>query len=94
MANTKTNQTEKTKNTARAALDERRPYTLHRPEGDRSDFDTVTLNGKTYQIEYGKTVMLPIPVIRILEESLRNRMLAENNAMSAAETMAEKMRVI
>ena len=73
---------------------ERKPYILHRPDGDRSDFDTVTLNGKTYQIEYGKTVMLPVPVIEILEESRRNRVLAENNAINAAELMAEKMKGI
>ena len=73
---------------------ERKPYILHRPDGDRSDFDTVTLNGKTYQIEYGKTVMLPEAVIEILEESRRNRVLAENNAINAAELMAEKMKGI
>jgi len=73
---------------------ERKPYILHRPDGDRSDFDTVTLNGKTYQIEYGKTVMLPEAVIEILEESKRNRALAENNAINAAELMAEKMKGI
>jgi len=72
--------------------EERQPYMLMRPDGDRSDFDTVTLNGKTYQIEYGKTVMLPPSVIAILEESKRNRMLAENNAINAAELMATKMR--
>lgn len=88
MANTKKN----TKNTTNTTNDERKPYILHRPDGDRSDFDTVTLNGKTYQIEYGKTVMLPPPVIEILEESKRNRVLAENNALNAAELMAEKMK--
>lgn len=91
MSNTKSTQNKKASSSITV---ERRPYILHRPEGDRSDFDTVTLNGKTYQIEYGKTVMLPVPVIRILEESLRNRMLAENNAMTASESMAEKMKVI
>lgn len=74
--------------------EERKPYILTRPDGDRSDFDTVTLNGKTYQIEYGKTVMLPPEIIEILEESRRNRMLAENNAIYAAEQMASRMRGI
>lgn len=73
---------------------ERQPYMLMRPEGDRSDFDTVTLNGKTYQIEYGKTVMLPPEIIAILEESKRNRVLAENNAIYASDSMASKLRGI
>ena len=90
MSNTKKN----TKNTKNTAGGERKPYILHRPDGDRSDFDTVTLNGKTYQIEYGKTVMLPPSVIEILEESKRNRVLAENNAINAAELMAEKMKTL
>lgn len=70
---------------------ERQPYMLMRPEGDRSEFDTVTLNGKTYQIEYGKTVMLPPEIIAILEESRRNRALAENNAIVASDTMAARL---
>lgn len=70
---------------------ERRPYTLYRPAGDKSDFDTVTINGRTYQIEYNKQVMLPVPVIEVLEESLKNRMSAEEAGYSASEAAMLKM---
>ena len=68
-------------------------YTLYRPAGDSSDFDTVTLNGRTWQIKYNMPVDLPEPIIEILEESLRNRKEAEEAQFSASEAAVQKLGV-
>ena len=42
---------------------------VKKPEGVEGDFTTVTVNGKNYQIAYGKTVMIPRFVAEIIENA-------------------------
>nr|DAW92327.1 MAG TPA: hypothetical protein [Caudoviricetes sp.] len=69
-------------------LMERIPFRLHRPESERKDFRTVTVNGKTFQIAYGKEVQLPRYVVQVLEESEANDQAARLHAEERAEAFA------
>ena len=50
-------------------MKEKVPVMVMAPEGETVDFTTVTVNGYNYQIEYGKTVMVPRFVKEIIENS-------------------------
>lgn len=56
---------------------------VRRPEGVKDESCTVTVNGKNYQIMYGKDVKVPRFVANIIKESERNTMIAEENARQA-----------
>lgn len=66
-------------------LQERVPVIIHRPEGEKKDFRTVTVNGRNFQIEYDRQVMLPRYAAEVIEESERNSKLANDNARAKAE---------
>ena len=66
-------------------LQERVPVIIHRPEGEKKDFRTVTVNGRNFQIEYDRQVMLPRYAAEVIEESERNAKLANDNARAKAE---------
>lgn len=53
----------------KAHQEEKVPYVIRKPEGVEGDFTTVTVNGKNYQIAYGKTVMIPRFVAEIIENA-------------------------
>lgn len=59
---------------------ERVPVMVRRPEGSKDNFCTVTINGVNYQIEYGKEVFVPRCVKLILDESERNKEIAEERS--------------
>ncbi len=61
-------------------LNERVPVTLHRPESEKKEFRTVSVNGVNYQIAYGKQVLVPRFVAEIIKESEKNEEIAKNNA--------------
>lgn len=69
-------------------LNERVPVTLHRPEGEKKDFRTVTVNGVNFQIAYGKQVMIPRYVAEIIAESEKNDREAQSNADFLAKEFA------
>ena len=60
----------------KAHQEEKVPFVVRRPEGVEGDFTTVTVNGKNYQIAYGKTVMIP----RFIVEVIENAYLAADDA--------------
>jgi hypothetical protein len=53
----------------KAHSEEKIPFVVRRPEGVQEDFTTVTVNGKNYQIAYGKTVMIPRFVAKVIENA-------------------------
>ena len=53
----------------KAHQEEKIPFVIRKPEGVEGDFTTVTVNGKNYQIAYGKTVMIPRFVAEIIENA-------------------------
>ena len=69
-------------------LKERVPITLRRPESEKKDFRTVTVNGINYQIAYGHQVMVPRFVAKVIEESEKNAELAKIHADEKAEEFA------
>lgn len=66
-------------------LNERVPITLHRPESEKKDFRTVSVNGVNYQIEFQKQVMVPRFVAEVIHESDKNEQIAKNNADEKAQ---------
>lgn len=50
-------------------LNEKVECRIPRPEGIKEDFTTVTVNGKNYQIEYNKTVMVPRFIKAVIDNS-------------------------
>lgn len=60
---------EKTVKTKEEYMKEKVPVMIIAPEGEKVDFTTVTVNGYNYQIEYGKTVMVPRFVKEVIENS-------------------------
>lgn len=69
-------------------LNERVPVTLKRPESEKKDFRTVTVNGVNYQIAYGKQVLVPRFVAEIIRESEKNEQIAQSNADEKAQEFA------
>ena len=69
-------------------LNERVPVTLKRPESEKKDFLTVTVNGVNYQIAYGKQVLVPRFVAEIIRESEKNEQIAQSNADEKAQEFA------
>ena len=53
----------------KAHQEEKIPFVIRNPGGVEGDFTTVTVNGKNYQIAYGKTVMIPRFVAEIIENA-------------------------
>ena len=74
-----------TQNQMEDYLKERVPVTLKRPESEKKDFRTVSVNGVNFQIEYGKTVMVPRYIAEIIKESEKNEQIAKDNADKKAE---------
>ena len=70
-------------------LKERVPVTLKRPESEKKEFRTVSVNGINYQIAYGKQVLVPRFVAEIIKESEKNEQIAQSNADSRAKEFAE-----
>lgn len=62
-------------------LNEKVTFVIRRPEGIDEDFTTVTVNGKNYQIAYGKTVLIPRFVCEVIK-----------NGYDAAESAGAKQR--
>ena len=69
-------------------LNERVPVTLKRPESEKKEFRTVTVNGVNYQIAYGKQVLVPRFVAEIIRESEKNELIAQSNADEKAQEFA------
>ena len=69
-------------------LNERVPITLKRPESEKKEFRTVSVNGVNFQIAYGKQVFVPRYVEEIIKESEKNEQIAKDNADEAAEAFA------
>lgn len=57
-------------------LNERVPYIVRKPENVDESFTTVTINGKNYQIEYNRQVMVP----RFVKEAIENSYKADEEA--------------
>lgn len=57
--------------------DEPVPVTVKRPEGETANSLTVTHNGKNYQIQYNKEVMVPRKIAEIIHQSDENMAIAE-----------------
>lgn len=57
--------------------DELVPVHLIQPEGETQNAKTVTHNGKNYQIQYGKEVMVPRKIAEILKQSAENKAIAD-----------------
>lgn len=74
-----------TQNQTNDYLNERVPVTLKRPESEKKEFRTVSVNGVNFQIEYGKTVMVPRYIAEIIKESEKNEQIAKDNADKKAE---------
>ena len=66
-------------------LKERVPVTLKRPESEKKEFRTVSVNGVNYQIAYGKQVLVPRFVAEIIKESEKNEQIAQSNADALAQ---------
>ena len=62
-----------------AYLNERVPITLHRPESEKKEFRTVSVNGVNYQIAYGKQVQVPRFVAEIIKESEKNEEIGKSS---------------
>ena len=85
MAKTTEKVTENTKFiTAEEYLNERVECVIHRPEGIKEDFTTVTVNGRNYQIEYNKTVMVPRFIKYVIDNSNRAMNEAQKNQVKFA----------
>ncbi len=69
-------------------LRERVPLYIPRPEGDKSGYCTVSVNGKNYQIEYGKTVMVPAFVKEAWDNAIAANDEAQKNIAEAAEAFS------
>ncbi len=85
---TKQQTLENTKKQKEAYLNERVPVTLKRPESEKKEFRTVTVNGVNYQIAYGKQVFVPRFVAEIISESEKNEQIAQSNADEKAQEFA------
>ena len=70
-------------------LNERVPVTLYKPESEKKDFRTVSVNGKNFQISYGHTVMLPRYAAFVIEEALRNEEIARANTKEHADAFLQ-----
>ena len=57
---------------------EKVPVFIHRPENEPEDSVTVTLNGTNYQIRYDEEVMVPRRIALIVDESLKNKKIADD----------------
>lgn len=57
---------------------EKVPVFIHRPESEPEESVTVTLNGTNYQIRYDEEVMVPRRIALIVEESLKNKRIADD----------------
>ena len=57
-------------------LNERVPYIVRKPENVDESFTTATINGKNYQIEYNRQVMVP----RFVKEAIENSYRADEEA--------------
>lgn len=66
-------------------LSQRVPVILKRPESEKKEFRTVTINGKTFQIAYGQKVMIPRYVAQVIEEGLKNEQIAKCRAEEKSE---------
>ena len=65
-------------NETEAFYEERVPVLLRRPaDAPIGSSQTVTINGKNYQVMYDEEVMVPRKVKLILDEKLRNEKKAE-----------------
>ncbi len=51
---------------------------IPRPEGEPEESLTITLNGTNYQIMYDVEVMVPRKIALIVEESRKNKKLADD----------------
>ena len=69
-------------------LNERVPVILKRPESEKKEFRTVSVNGVNFQIEYGRQVMVPRYIAEIIAESEKNEQIAKDNADKRAEEFA------
>lgn len=61
-------------------MEEKVPVFLLKPETETENAVTVTINGYNYRVAYGKKVMVPRKVALILEESMRNQQVADEEA--------------
>ena len=57
-------------------LNERVPCIIRKPENTDESFTTVTVNGKNYQIEYNRQVLVP----RFVKEAIDNSYKADEEA--------------
>ena len=67
-----------------AYYDEKVQVFIPRPEGEPEDSVTITLNGRNYQIQYDTLVMVPRRIALIVEESQRNKRIADDAMRRAA----------
>ena len=58
-------------------MDEKVPVFLIKPESETENAVTVTINGYNYRVAYGKKVMVPRKVALVLEESMRNQQVVD-----------------
>ena len=58
--------------------DEKVTVYIPRPEAETEDSVTITLNGTNYQIQYDTEVSVPRKVALIVEESKKNKKIAED----------------
>lgn len=78
----------KNENTAEEYLKQRVAVMMKRPETEKKEFRTVSVNGVNYQIAYGKKVMVPRYVAEVIRESERNEQAAQARADERAEEFA------
>ena len=58
--------------------EEKVPVFIPRPEAETDDSITITLNGRNYQIQYDTEVMVPRKIALIVEESKKNKKIADD----------------
>lgn len=78
----------KNENRAEEYLKQRVAVMMKRPETEKKEFRTVSVNGVNYQIAYGKKVMVPRYVAEVIEESEKNEREAQERADEKAEEFA------
>ena len=77
-----------TTNSNEEYLKQRVPVILKRPESEKKDIRTVSVNRVNYQKTYGKQVMVPRFVAEVIKESEKYEQIAQNNADERAEEFA------
>lgn len=59
------------------AFEQKKSITLPRASGTQQNAEFVCVNGRTYQVPRGQSVLVPLPVYEVLENALRQQQAAK-----------------